>query len=71
MTEMMRILRRALMLAMACMLLACLPAAGEEWTDLPLDVGSKGDTVLAVKQRLYELRYFRSNEFTREIMLIV
>ena len=63
----MGILRRILLMVMAgMMLLACIPAFGEEWADLPLDVGSKGDTVLAVKQRLYELRYYRSNEFTRK-----
>ena len=67
MREFMKPLRRLALLIMAgIMLLSCLPAAAEEWPDLPLKVGSKGDTVLAVKQRLYELKYFRTNEFTRK-----
>ena len=45
--------------------LFCLPAGGEAWPDLPLEVGAKGETVLAVKQRLYELKYFRTNEFNK------
>ncbi len=48
-------------------LLFFLPAAcGEGWTDLPLDIGAKGDTVLTVKQRLYELRYYRTDEYSRK-----
>ncbi len=48
------------------LLLSCLPALGEGWTDLPLEIGAKGDTVLAVKRRLYELRYYRSDEFSQK-----
>lgn len=66
----MKRLRHILLLLAGLLLLLCLTAAAEQepdqWPDLPLQVGSKGETVLAVKQRLYELRYFRSNEFTRK-----
>lgn len=52
-------------LACLALLFFILPAQGEERTDLPLDLGSKGDTVLAVKRRLYELRYYRTDELSR------
>ena len=48
------------------LLLSCLPALGEGRTDLPLEIGAKGDTVLVVKRRLYELRYYRSDEFSQK-----
>ena len=48
------------------LLISCLPACGENRADLPLDIGAKGDTVLAVKQRLYELRYYKTDEYGKK-----
>ncbi len=63
-TRLLRILPAVL--AGLVLLLIFLPAFGEEWPDLPLDVGAKGDTVITVKRRLYELRYYRTDEYSRK-----
>ena len=62
----MRVKRWLAMLLVFLLLPGLIPAGAEETLFTPLAVGAKGEEVLRVKNRLYELGYFQSNQFTKK-----
>ena len=56
--------RRVLILLLCCLLLACVPAGAEEYRSLTL--GDRGEDVVRLKKRLYELGYFTTASFGNE-----
>ena len=59
-------LKRLLSLMLALFLLLPGLSHGEDLSFLPLTVGSKGNEVTQLKNRLYELGYFKTSNFNKK-----
>ena len=55
---------KARLILVLLLLLLCCSASAQDF--VPLSIGSTGDEVLAVKRRLYELDYIRTDKLTRQ-----
>ena len=60
-----RLIAAVLMLCLLCCSLEAFAEEDPESIFIPLTVGSKGDAVLTLKQRLYEMGYYRKSSFKK------